>query len=176
MIRKKKKYSRPKKAFETARIAEENALLKKYALKSKTEVWKTIAKVNYFRRRAKELAKSPVEEQKILFDKLKALGLKTDTITDVLALKIEDILERRLPTILVKKGIAKTVKEARQMVAHKRIVIDNKVIDAPSYIVSLEEEGLIGLKKKTKKPKPEPKKEEPAPEQVQESSKEEEKK
>ncbi len=173
MIRKKKKYSRPKKAFETARIAEENALLKKYALKNKIEVWKTIAKVSYFRRRAKDLAKAPIEEQQVLFNKLKALGLKTDTIADVLALKIEDILERRLPTILVKKGIAKTVKEGRQMVAHKRITIDKKVIDAPSYIVSLNEEEHIALKKKAKKAKPEPKKEESTPEQASEAPKEE---
>ena len=48
MIRKKKKYLRPKKAFEKARIEEENVLLKRYALKSKTELWKVIAKVNYF--------------------------------------------------------------------------------------------------------------------------------
>lgn len=151
MIRKKKRYSRPKKAFEKARIAEENVLLKKYALKSKIEVWKMIAKVNYFRKRAMALAKSPIEEQQVLFNKLKALGLKANSIADVLALKVEDLLARRLPTVVYKKGIAKTPQEARQMVVHKRILIDKKVTDSPSYLVSLNEENKITLKKASPK-------------------------
>ena len=154
MIRKKKKYSRPKKAYEKSRIEEENVLLKRYALKNKLEVWKTKAKVTYFRKRAMALAKSPFEEQEVLFKKLKALGLKTENIADVLALKIEDLLERRLPTIVARKGIAKTTKEARQMVTHKRIMIDNRVIDSPSYLVSVGEEHNIDLKKKAKPAKP----------------------
>ena len=168
MIRKKNKYSRPKKSFEISRIKEENALLKKYALKNKLEVWKNIAKIDYFRRRAKSLAKSPVEEQNVFFNKLKAIGLNTETIADVLALKIENLLERRLPTIVFKKGLAKTTKEARQMVVHKRILIDNRVVNIPSYIVSLNEENLISLKKKEKAPsKPQPVSEEPKAEEEQ---------
>ena len=160
MIRKKKRYSRPKKAFEISRIKEENVLLKKYALKKKLEVWKNIAKVDYYRRRAKALAKSSFEEQQVLFNKLKALGFKADTITDVLALKVENFLERRLPTIVFKKGFAKTTQEARQMVVHKRILIDNKVVNSPNYLVALAEEDLISLKKKSKpEAKPEVKQE-----------------
>src|SRR3972149_3989776 len=150
MIRKKNKYSRPKKAFEITRIKEENALLKKYALKNKLEVWKSIAKIDYFRRRAKALAKSSSEEQQVLFNKLKALGLDVNAIADVLALKIEDLLERRLPTVVFKKGLAKTPQEARQMVVHKRILIGNKVINVPSYIVLIAEENSLSLKKKAK--------------------------
>ena len=150
MIRKKKRYSRPKKAFEKSRIDEENRLLKKYALKNKLEVWKTIAKVNYFRRRAMALARSSFEEQDILFSKLRALGLNATSTADALALKIEDLLERRLPTIVFKKGLAKTPQEARQMVAHKRVLIEKKVIDSPSYLVSLSEENNIEIKRKAK--------------------------
>ena len=153
MIRKKKRYSRPKKAYEISRIKEENALLKRYALKNKLEVWKNIAQVDYFRRRAKSLAKSSLEEQNILFNKLKALGLNTNAISDVLALKIEDLLDRKLPTVIFKKGIAKTIQEARQMIVHKRILIDNKIVNSPNYIVSLAEEGLISLKTKQQKEK-----------------------
>jgi small subunit ribosomal protein S4 len=166
MIRKKKRYSRPKKAFEISRIKEENALLKKYALKKKLEVWKTIAKVDYYRRRAKALARVSLEEQQVLFNKLKALGLKADAIADVLALKVENFLERRLPTIVFKKGFAKTTQEARQMVVHKRILIDNKVVNAPNYLVALSEENLISLKKKSKPAAKPEVKQEAKPEQV----------
>jgi small subunit ribosomal protein S4 len=165
MIRKKKRYSRPKKAFETARIAEENRLMKKYALKNKLEIWKTIAKVNYFRKRAMALARSSFEEQEVLFKKLRNLGLKIESTVDVLALKIEDLLERRLPTVVYNKGFAKTPQEARQMVVHKRILLEGKVTDVPSYLVSISEEAHIQLKKKAKPVKVEaPKQEVPAPE------------
>ena len=171
MIRKKNLYSRPKKAFEISRIKEENVLLKKYALKKKLEVWKTIAKVDYYRRRAKALAKSSLEEQQVLFNKLKALGLKADTTADVLALKIENLLDRRLPTIVFKKGFAKTTQEARQMITHKRVLIDNKTVNSPSYLVPLSQEDLISLKKKSK---PEKKEEVKVQEKVQETPKVEE--
>ena len=153
MIRKKKFYSRPKKAFESSRIKEENALVTKYGLKNKREIWKTLAKIDYYRNRAKALAKSPLEEQEVLFNKLKAIGLNTNTIADILDLKVENLLGRRLPTVVAKKGLAATPKHARQMVVHKKILIKGRAINSPSYIVQLSEENLITAKKKIKKPK-----------------------
>ncbi|MCX8159212.1 MAG: 30S ribosomal protein S4 [Candidatus Pacearchaeota archaeon] len=157
MIRKKNKYSRPKKLYEISRIKEENELLKKYALKNKREIWKTIAKVNYFRKRAMALAKSPLEEQEVLFNKLRNLGLKINSIADILALKVNDLLERRLPTIVFKKNFANTIKQARQMVVHKNVLVNGRVINIPSYLVSISEENSISLKKPIKKSKTEEK-------------------
>ncbi len=165
MLRKKKKYLKPRTLYQAGRIKEENALVKKYGLRNKREIWKTLSKVNYYRHRAKELARESLEEQQIFFNKLKALGLKAETTSDVLDLKIEDLLERRLPTIVVKKGIAKTPLEARQLVIHKKILINGKVLNAPSYLVPIAEESAISLRKKEKKAKPV----EAAPEQTEES-------
>lgn len=168
MKRKKKNYSRPKKKFESERIKEENDLKKRYGLKNKREIWKTLAKVNYFRRRAKELAKLPPEEQGVLFDKLNALGLNVSNTADVLGLQVEDLLKRRLSTILSVKDLAFTSKHGRQMVVHKNVLIDGKVMDAPSYLVRVAEEKLITVKKslvkKKVKPKTEKAKEEPTEE------------
>jgi len=155
MIRKKKKYSRPKKPFELFRIKEENVLVEKYGLKNKKEIWKTLAKVNYFRGRAKALARLPLEEQEVLFSKLRALGLKTDTTADVLGLDVKNLLERRLPTIVAKKKIANTVKHARQLVVHKKILVNGKVVNSPSYLVPLSEENNITIKHKKKMSKKE---------------------
>ena len=154
MIRKKNLYLKPKKSFESARIREENVLLSSYALKNKREIWKTLAKVNYLKRRAKALAKSSPEEQQVLFNKLNALGLKANLITDVLDLKVEDLLNRRLPTVVTKKKITTTVKQARQLITHKKILINGRVVNTPSYLVSLAEEDKIAIKEKKKKPKP----------------------
>ena len=97
MIRKGNKYSKPRKAYESSRIKEENVLLEKYGLKNKKEIWKTIAKVRYYRKRAMDLAKSSSEEQEVLFGKLRGLGLNVNTVADVLALTTENLLHRRLP-------------------------------------------------------------------------------
>ena len=66
MIRKKNRYVKPRKLYIKTRIKEENVLLNKYGLKSKREIWKTAAKINYFRKRAMALAKSSKEEHAFL--------------------------------------------------------------------------------------------------------------
>lgn len=151
MIRKRKQFNRPKKAFEKSRIMEENQLVEKYGLKNKREVWKTLAKVNYFRGRAKSLAKASSEEQEVLFGKLRALGLNVKTTTDVLALQVEDILKRRLPSVVVKLRLATTPKQARQMVVHKKVRAGGRVVNIPSYLVPVSEESTIAITKPKKK-------------------------
>ena len=153
MIRKKKLYVKPKKMYEKTRILEENILMQRYGLKNKREIWKILAKINYYRSRAKELARSSLEEQKVLFDKLNAVGIKVNSIADILALKIDNLLERRFTTVIVKKGLAKTTQQARQMVVHKNILIDGKVVNTPSYIVKVSEENLISVRVRVKKAK-----------------------
>ena len=154
MIRKKKMFNRPKKAFQKTRMEEENVLLKSYGLKNKREVWKALAKLNYYRTRAKALTKSPAEEQEVFLGKLRGLGFKTDTLSDVLALQIEDLLKRRLPSVVAAKKLAFTVQQARQMVTHRKILVDGNVISIPGYIVSLAEEGKITSTQKLVAPKP----------------------
>lgn len=170
-------YTKPKKPFEKGRIDEENVLLKKYGLKNKKEIWKTNAKVNYFRKRAMVLARETPEAQEVLFGKLRGIGLNIKTTADVLGLKVEDLLERRLPTVLYKKKLANTPKHARQLVAHKKVLIGNQVVSSPGYIVPINEEKLLSIKEKKKAPKqPEPSPEETKEETpTQEETKEEEK-
>ena len=154
MIRKKNLYRRPLKPFESVRIKEENEIAKKYGLKNKREIWKAIAKVNYYRGRAKALANMPHEEQNVLFKKLQALGLKVETIADVLDLNVESLLQRRLPTIMVQKKLATTPRQARQMVTHKLVKINSSTVNSPSYLVPVSEENKIEIKKATRKAKP----------------------
>jgi len=146
MLRKRNRYVKPRKAYEKARISEENKLVEKYGLKNKKEIWKAKAKINYFRKRAMALAKLSLEEQEVLFRKLKEIGLNVNSVADVLGLNLENLLERRLPTVLHKKGLAKTAKEARQMVVHKRVSIGGRVSNIPSYIVRVSEESIINVK------------------------------
>jgi small subunit ribosomal protein S4 len=143
MLHKPRRYSRPKKLYEKSRIAEENGLCERFCLKNKREIWKAQAKVAYFRQRAKELARASPEEQAVLFEKLTALGLSTKTIADVLALRVEDVLERRLPTVIHRQGQALTTRQARQFVAHRKVLINQAVVNKPGYLVSKQEESAI---------------------------------
>ncbi|MEK6927844.1 MAG: 30S ribosomal protein S4 [Nanoarchaeota archaeon] len=155
MIRKHKNFSRPKKAFEITRIKSENSLMELYGLKNKKEIWKTIAKVGYYRHRAMDLSKAPTEEQELFFTKLRALGLEVSSISDVLALTVENLLKRRLQTITMQKKFANTMKHARQLIAHKLILIDGRACSVPSYIVPVAEESKLTLKPSTVKAKKE---------------------
>lgn len=153
MKKQQKRFERPKKPFDSKRIKEENKLKTKYGLKNKKEIWKSGAKVKYYRTRAKSLITAERETQQKFFDKLNEIGLGVESVADVLALTVEDILKRRLSTVVAGKGLADTAKQARQMITHKRILVKGKVVNVPSYLVKVEEEDKINLKKKVKKPK-----------------------
>lgn len=94
-----------------------------------------------------------MEEQEVFFSKLRAIGLNINSVVDVLDLKVENILDRRLSTIVASKGVANTTRQARQMVVHKKILVNGKVIDSPAYLVPIALEEGITKKEKLKSPK-----------------------
>lgn len=154
MKRKHKTYSRPKRPFDKSRIDEEAQIKKDFGLKNKKEIWKAESKTKLIREKAKNLISSSPGEQQALFNKLKKIGLKANSIADVLSLNKEDYLKRRLQTIVVAKKIAPTPKSARQLITHKKILVKGRVVDSPSYIVPVELEKEISLKEQKKKIKP----------------------
>ena len=150
MRRLKKKYKKPRKPWDKARIEKEKELMKKYGLRRKREIWRAEAILRNFRRRARELAaKKDKEAEKILLDKLYRLGLleKNATLDDVLSLTIEDILERRLQTMVFKKNLANTPKHARQLIVHGHIAVDGRRTIYPSFLVTRELEDKISFYK-----------------------------
>jgi len=153
MKRKHKQYSKPKTPFDKARLEEEAKIKENFGLKNKKEIWRAEARIKSIREKAKNLIGSNQENQKALFERLKKIGLNVNSIADVLSLEKKDYLERRLQTVLVKKKLAKTVKEARQMIVHRKVIINGKAIDSPSYIVPVDCEDKIIIKKKQKKEK-----------------------
>ena len=92
--------------------------------------------------------KAPEEREKMeneILTKLKRIGILQETaaLDNVLDLTIEDLLERRLQTIIFRKSLAKTSYQARQLITHGHIIIGNRRVTVPSYIVSREEEAQI---------------------------------
>mgnify|MGYP001588538014 CR=1 FL=1 len=148
MKRKHKSYSRPKRPFDKVRIDEEEKIKEDFGLKNKKEIWKADARIKSIREKAKVLISSSKEEQKALLEKLKKEGFDVDSISDVLLLDKKDYLERRLQTIVAKKRITPTIKSARQMIVHKKILVNGKVVSIPSYIVPIALENKIESKLK----------------------------
>lgn len=94
------------------------------------------------------IGKAPQERAKMeneLLTRLKKLGILQETavLDNVLDLTIEDILERRLQTIVFRKGLARTIHQARQLVTHGHITIGVRRVTVPGYIVPKEEESQI---------------------------------
>ena len=146
MKRKHKSYSKPKRPFDKARIEEEAKIKEEYGLKNKIEIWKADSQIKAIREKAKRLISAGHEKQKALFERLKKIGFKADSISEVLSLEKKDYLNRRLQTIVFRKRLARSTKHARQMIVHKKILVDGRAIDSPSYIVPVEFEEKISVK------------------------------
>ena len=61
----------------------------------------------------------------------------------MLALEVEALLARRLQTQIYLKGLARTVKQARQLIVHGHIGIAGRKVTVPSYMVANAETPLI---------------------------------
>jgi small subunit ribosomal protein S4 len=152
MKRSRKKYEKPKRPWDKATIEKEREILKKFGLKRKKELWKADAILRKYRRMARDLvARKDKEKEKTLIEKLIKIGVLKpgNTLEDVLALTVEDILERRLQTIVYRKGLANSLKHSRQLIVHGHVKINGRKITYPSYLVPKEEENKIeiGVKK-----------------------------
>ncbi len=147
----RKKYETPFKPWDRELLMEELMLIGEYGLKNKRE----LRRMATFLRKIRDVARSsyglpPGEREAVarqLVDRLYRLGIlhETASIDDVLRLTVRDILERRLQTLVYKKGLAKSIYHARQMVVHGHIMIGDRVVDRPSYLVSRDEEDKIRI-------------------------------
>ena len=59
------------------------------------------------------------------------------------------LLELRLDNVIFRLGLARTRKEARQMVGHKRVLVNGKQVNIPSYTVAVGDKIEIKEKKKS---------------------------
>lgn len=153
MKKQRKKYERPLKPWSITRLEAEHKLINDYGLRRKREIWRAEAILRGFRRLARKLvAKKDKKEEQILLNKLETFGLigKGSTLDDVLALTVEKILDRRLQTIVIKKGLANTMQQARQFIVHGHIAIDSRRVRWPSTLIPIAQEGKIDFYNKSK--------------------------
>jgi small subunit ribosomal protein S4 len=145
----RRKYETPRFPWRTDILQEELKLLGQYGLRNKHELWRHETMLSRLRGIARSLVGRPPEERKRMEDelltRLKKIGILNETaaLDDVLDLTKEDILERRLQTIAFRKGLSKTIHQARQLITHGHIAVGNKRVTVPSSIVPTEEEKQV---------------------------------
>jgi len=146
--RQKKKYVVPKRPFDTDRFENELELIGTYGLRNKKELWKHSTDLSNFRRQARNLLALPPSERQLseqeLVTKLTRIGvLQEPSLDNVLDLTLENVLERRLQTIVFRKGLAASMHHARQLVAHGHIALDNARVTTPARLITAGEEDRI---------------------------------
>ena len=146
----RRKYDKPSHPWKKDRIDSENVLMKKYGLANKKEIWKALSFLRNVRGQAREFLASHDEasmrQTKDLIAMLQKYGILKDesTLEDVLTLSLEDILDRRLQSLVLRKGLAKTPKQARQFIVHKHILLNGAKVSIPSDLVPKVMENSIG--------------------------------
>lgn len=150
--RPKNVFKKPRRPWASDSLMRELEIVGKFGLRNKRELWKAQTELSRIRKQARALLALPLEvrhgKETELLRSLNRLGLVADqaTLDDVLNLKIEDLLERRLQSVVVKKGFAKTVYQSRQAVVHGHVVISDRIVTVPSYNVRREEESGVSLR------------------------------
>ncbi len=149
----RKSYDTPSHPWQGERIQAEAAVVRQFGLKNKTEVWKADTLLRNFRKQSRELqarlrtgdAQARIEAD-ALIARCSRMGLLPATggdLNDILVLKNEDILSRRLQTVVFQKGLASTPKQARQIINHGHIFVGGHKVTVPGYIVLRAEESTV---------------------------------
>jgi len=149
----RRKYETPAHPWEGERIKAENELLMKYGLKNKQELWRAQSLVRALRAQSRELQarlrindpQAKIETDQLLkrCARLSLLPVEGATLNDILTLTTEAVLQRRLQTIIYRKGFAYTPKQARQFIVHGHTAIGERKITIPGYMVKRGEEEHI---------------------------------
>jgi small subunit ribosomal protein S4 len=147
--RQRKRFETPRYPWSRGELDAELSMVGQYGLRNKRELWRSRAALSKYRAAARSLLGIPPESrekrEKELLKKLSGLGMisETATLDDVLDLSIQDIMERRLQTIVLRKGLASTPQQARQIVTHGHVSVGGRRITVPGYLVSREEEETV---------------------------------
>lgn len=137
-------FRKPTKKFDKNRLLAEGKLMKIYGLKNKRELWKAKQIISSFRNRGRKFFTDETGKEET-FEKLTRQGiLKGEfSVDDLLGLTVKDLLERRLQTIVFRMGLAGSISQARQLITHGHVKVNESAVTIPSYHVDVDEENKI---------------------------------
>ena len=104
------------------------------------ELWKVQSEVSRIRGNVRELLSGGSESEEVkekIIGRLTRLGVanQSTSLDNLLDLKENDLLNRRLQTIVFRKGMARTIRQARQLTVHGFIAINGRKVNRPGYLV-----------------------------------------
>ena len=154
------KFARPKTQTPThpwkqARIEEEHALKAKYGLKKiggMREIWREKSALRRHRNQAMKLIGRVdsseghyANEKEQLLGSLYKKGLLQEgaDVGDVLEINVEHMLSRRLQSVVYYRGLAPSMRAARNLIVHGHICIGEQRMTVPGYHVLKEEEEQL---------------------------------
>ena len=144
----------PGHPYEKERLDQELKLLGQYGLKNKRELWRVQYALTKIRTRARTLLTLDEKDPSRLFEggalmrRLVRMGVLPDknaTLDSVLSLKAQNFLDRRLQTLVMKAGLAKSIHHARLLVRQRHIRVGNQIVDIPSFLVRVDSQQHIGF-------------------------------
>merc|ERR1711965_1038855 len=143
---------RPRRSYDKERLDAELKLIGTYGLKNKREIWRVGLVLSKVRAVARQLLtleeRDPqrVFQGQALMRRMIRYGILDEDkqrLDYVLALKIEDFMERRLQTLVFKRGLAKSIHHARVLIRQKHIRVGRQIVDIPSFMVRVESQPHI---------------------------------
>ena len=154
------KFSRPRTQTPThpwkqARIDEEHDLKERYGLKKvggMREIWREKSSLRRHRNQAMKLIGRVdsteghyAKEKEQLLNSLTKKGLLQTgaDVGDVLEINVEHMLSRRLQAVVYYKGLAPSMRAARNLIVHGHICIGDQRMTVPGYHVLKEEEDSL---------------------------------
>jgi small subunit ribosomal protein S4 len=151
----RKKFDPPRFPWQIDALEDELKMLGQYGLRNKREIWRHKTLLSKYRGIGRSLLGMSTGErrkqEKQLLDRLHRLGIlpEESALDDVLDLTLEDILERRLQTLVFHRGLAQSIQQARQLITHGHIAIEGRRVSTPSYLVLKDEETKIAYTQKS---------------------------
>lgn len=135
--------------YDKDRLERELPLVGEYGLRNKKELQKARTFLSKSRQQARALLALPASireaQEKDLIGSLRRYGIlpESSDLDSILGLDVQAILERRLQTLVLRKGLAASIYQARQFVTHRHIAIDGQVVTSPSQMITINEENFI---------------------------------
>merc|ERR1712036_28966 len=142
----------PRRPFEKERLDAELKLIGQYGLKNKREIWRVRLALAKIRATARTLLtkddKDPsrIFEGQALLRRMIRYGILDEDkqrLDYVLSLQVEQFMERRLQTLVSKRGLAKSIHHARVLIRQRHIRVGRQIVDIPSFMVRVESQPHI---------------------------------